>query len=611
MPAASVCGLANGLPSVTVVIPSTCGHARVRPAASLVHPGRFRTVLTAWLAASVSGRMVSPLVVAIGLALAGGGVQAAESAARHPAETARVPEIVGVQDDLVARSTVLERERRWADVVALCETAARKGALAPEVQQRYDLAKIHCDLARRHCEHAFRTQLGKLAETDARRLYAEVLGRIGSHHVEAPQFARLVSRGCLTMDVAIDDPTFVSLYATQATPERRALYRDQVSRITAGRTITSPVEAETLAAWVARAGHATLGIPPAVTLMEMTAAAVGGLDEYSAFLTNGQLDDLYAQIEGNFVGLGVELKSADDGLLVVHVIPASPAERSGIRAGDHLVAVGGRPLGGMNVDEAAQLLQGAEGSVVTLAVLRAPAPARAITVRREHVEVPSIENVRMLDPATGVGYLKISSFQKTTAADLEAALRRLDVAGMRSLVIDLRGNPGGLLSSAVDVSDLFLERGLVVATRGRSPEEDFNYSASRPGTWRMPLVVVIDGESASSSEIFAGAMRDHGRATLVGTRSYGKGSIQGIFPLDVGGVGMRLTTAKFFSPKGLPYSRVGVEPDLQVQSVARPAAGVFVAQAGDPFLDAALEVARRSVAARPVAKPVSRTTASR
>jgi carboxyl-terminal processing protease len=147
--------------------------------------------------------------------------------------------------------------------------------------------------------------------------------------------------------------------------------------------------------------------------------------------------------------------------------------------------------------------------------------------------------------------------------------------------------------------------------RGRSPEEDFNYSASRPGTWRMPLVVVIDGDSASSSEIFAGAMRDHARATLVGTRTYGKGSIQGIFPLEVGGVGMRLTTARFYSPKGLPYSRVGVEPDLQVQSVARPADGVFVAQAVDPFMDAALEAARRSIAGRPVAKPVSRTTAAR
>jgi len=596
---------------VSVVPLSTCGHNRVRRVCRvrlvrLVRLVRSGRGLTVWLATQLA---------LIGLSVAGGLVAdralAAEAAAQVVSAPVRAPEIAAGQDDLVARSSVFERERRWSDVVSVCETAARKGTLSPELQQRYDLAKIHCDLARRHCEHAFRVQLGKLAETDARRLYAEVLGRIGSHHVEAPDFARLVSRGCLTMDVAIDDPTFVSLYAPHATPERRALYRDQVTRITAGRTISSPVEAETMAAWVARAGHTTLGIPPAVTLMEMTAAAVGGLDEYSAFLTNGQLDDLYAQIEGNFVGLGVELKSAEDGLLVVHVIPTSPAERAGIRAGDHLVGVGSRSLGGMSVDEAAQLLQGPEGSVVTLAILRAPAPARAVTVRREHIEVPSIENVRMLDPATGVGSLKISSFQKTTAADLETALRRLDVAGMRSLVIDLRGNPGGLLSSAVDVSDLFLERGMVVATRGRSPEEDFNYSASRPGTWRMPLVVVIDGESASSSEIFAGAMRDHGRATIVGTRSYGKGSIQGIFPLEVGGVGMRLTTAKFFSPKGLPYSRVGVEPDLQVQSVAKPAAGVFVAQAGDPFLDAALEVARRSVAARPVTKPVSRASVSR
>jgi hypothetical protein len=132
---------------------------------------------------------------------------------------------------------------------------------------------------------------------------------------------------------------------------------------------------------------------------------------------------------------------------------------------------------------------------VTLAVLRAPSPARAVTVRREHVEVPSVEEVKMLDPAAGVAHLKISSFQKATAADVESALRRLDAAGMRSLVIDLRGNPGGLLSAAVDVADLFIERGLVVATRGRSPEEDFNYTASRPGTWRMPLVIVIDAPS--------------------------------------------------------------------------------------------------------------------
>jgi carboxyl-terminal processing protease len=310
----------------------------------------------------------------------------------------------------------------------------------------------------------------------------------------------------------------------------------------------------------------------------------------------------------------VELKAAADGLLVVNVIPGSPAERSGLRGGDHLVGIGGRSIAGLGVDEAAQLLQGPEGSLVTLAILRSPAPARAVTVRREHVEVPSIEGERIVDTAAGIAYLKLTSFQKTTTADLEAALRRLDAAGMRALVLDLRGNPGGLLSAAVDVADLFLERGLVVATRGRSPEEDFNYSAGRPGTWRLPLVVLIDNDSASSSEIFAGAVRDHGRGTIVGSRSYGKGSIQGIFPLDSAGVGMRLTTAKFFSPRGLPYSGVGVEPHVPVHSVARPVDGQGIVSpppADDVALAAGVEVARRGLLSRPVVRPVARSTAAR
>jgi carboxyl-terminal processing protease len=183
---------------------------------------------------------------------------------------------------------------------------------------------------------------------------------------------------------------------------------------------------------------------------------------------------------------------------------------------------------------------------------------------------------------------------------------------MRSLVIDLRGNPGGLLSSAVDVADLFIERGLVVATRGRSPEEDFNYTAGKPGTWQMPLVVLIDGDSASSSEILAGAIRDHKRGTIVGSRSYGKGSIQGIFPLETAGVGMRLTTAKFFSPRGLPFSGIGVEPDVAVVNTARPIDGTTAAPSqGDTALAAAVEVARRSVVRPAHAGTQARATASR
>lgn len=553
--------------------------------------------------------MAARLVRAVGVALLAGWAWTLDAADPSPPMQAVASTQASHQSDLASRTIRLVQEKRWSDVVSMCETAARKGTLSADLRQRYDLAKIHCDISRRHTEIAYRNRLATLSELDARRVYGEVLGRIGSHHVDAPNYARLVSRGCLAMDVAIEEPAFAALYAAQATPDRRTLYRDQVSRVIDGRTVGTRVEAETIAAWVARIAHSTLGIPPAITIMEMTAAAVGGLDEYSAFLTTGQLDDLYAQIEGNFVGLGVELKGADDGLLVVHVIPGSPAERAGLKAGDHLVGVGGQSLGGMAVDEAAQLLQGPEGSVVTLAVARSGSVARAMSVRREHVEVPSIEDVQILEPTTGVAYIKLTSFQKTTAADLETSLRRLDMSGMRSLVIDLRGNPGGLLSAAVDVADLFLDRGLVVATRGRCPDEDFNYSATRSGTWRVPLVLIIDGDSASSSEIFAGAMRDHGRATIVGSRSYGKGSIQGIFPLDTAGVGLRLTTAKFFSPNGRPYSNIGVDPDMVVHSAARPVDGQMVAPAADPFLQAAVAAAHRPAprtVAQPASQPLSR-----
>jgi len=515
------------------------------------------------------------------------------------APPAAVPALAAA-DELVARVTQLHAERRWADLVGVCETAARVGSLPPPVAERYDLAKIHCDLARRHGEQTFRQRVAGLSEADGRRVTHEVFGRIASHHVDQPDYRRMVFRGCRALDVAIDEPQFVALHAPQATAERRAQYREQVARLLSGRAIDTLADAETVAAWVARIGHSTLGIAPPVTLLEFAAAAMGSLDEYSAFLTTGQLDDLYAQIEGNFVGLGVELKAADDGLLVVHVIAGSPAERAGCRRGDHIVAVDGRPLAGLHVDAAAQLLQGPEGSRVALSIARAGQPVQGMVVRREQVDVPSVEDVRIVDAAGGIAHVRVSSFQKTTASDLQRALERLDAAGMRALVIDLRGNPGGLLSAAVDVADLFLDRGLVVATRGRSPEEDFNYTATRAGTWRMPLVLLIDGESASSSEIFAGAIRDHGRGTLVGSRSFGKGSIQGIFPLEVAGVGMRLTTARFFSPTGQPYSRVGVQPHVEVRATARPVGDGAAAAPSGPTADAALEaavaVAQRSLA---------------
>ena len=221
-------------------------------------------------------------------------------------------------------------------------------------------------------------------------------------------------------------------------------------------------------------------------------------------------------------------------------------------------------------------------------------------MRREHVEVPSIEDAAIIDKDFGVAYLKLTSFQKTTMRDFETALWSLHRQGMRSLIMDLRGNPGGLLTTSVELADKFVEQGTIVSTRGRSAQEDYNYKAHKAGTWRVPLVVLIDENSASASEIFAGAIRDHRRGTIVGVKSYGKGSVQGIFPLNFGGAGIRLTTAKFFSPQGRPISKVGVQPDIVVRHAAKATtAGEIVPQeAKDLTLEAGLGAARRQLAAR-------------
>jgi carboxyl-terminal processing protease len=168
---------------------------------------------------------------------------------------------------------------------------------------------------------------------------------------------------------------------------------------------------------------------------------------------------------------------------------------------------------------------------------------------------------------------------------------------MRVLIIDLRGNPGGLLSAAVDVVDKFVDRGIIVSTRGRNSQEDFTYSAREDGTWHVPLVLLIDQDSASAAEILAGAIRDHHRGTIVGVRSYGKGSVQGIFPLKVANCGVRLTTAKFYSPAGKPFSRVGVEPNVVVRQTAKPAEN-SATPADDVVLGAALQQAAAQLAVR-------------
>jgi carboxyl-terminal processing protease len=496
-------------------------------------------------------------------------------------------------DGYLQRGQELEVQRRWGEALAHYEEGLRQFPEENVLEKRFELARLHYDLGRRYADRSFAENVSRMPAEKALELYLQVLLKIETHYVEQPAWKNLVDRGTSDLETALGEPIFLQRNLPARTPAEIEAFRRELRQTLAQRSVANRMEARDSAVVAANLAQQRLGLPSTAVILEYLCGATNSLDPYSTYLTPDQLSEVYSQIDGSFVGLGVELKAQDGALVIVRVIGGSPAEQAGVRAGDRIVAVDGRQTSRYTTDQAANLLQGPEGSVCNL-VLAAPGEAeRQLSVRRQRVEVPSVDQVRIIDAQQGVAYLRLTCFQKTTRRDLEAALWRLHRDGMRSLIMDLRGNPGGLLISSVDIAGLFLERGVIVSTHGRVAQEDSTYTAHPEGVWHVPLTVIIDQDSASAAEIFSGAIHDHHRGTIVGVRSFGKGSVQGIFQLDGTDSGLRLTTAKFYSPLGKPYSRVGVEPDKVVHQAARPINGAVAAK-DDAMLTAALEIARKA-----------------
>jgi len=453
---------------------------------------------------------------------------------------------------------------------------------------------MHFDISRRWADDGFRLMALALSDLDALAVYTEAATLVQSHYMQNPDWARLTSRGTADLEIALREHVFEDSHVRDMRSAEIESFLSELRRQLSQHQVYSLSDARTAVWNAAQMGQLYLHTHAAAIMLEYAAATVGGLDEYSSFLPAGTLNDLRAQLEGNYVGLGLELKSADGALLIVDVIHDSPAERSGIKTGDKILSVNGRSTSEVDVQRAIELLTGPEGTTFQLSVATNGNTLRQFMLQREHLDVSSVANVKLVDPSFGIGCFKVKSFQKTTGHDVDLALWQLSGQGMRSLIIDLRGNPGGLLTAAVEVTQKFVESGTIVSTRGRGIGEGRDYQAHGTGPWRMPLVVLIDGNTASAAEIMTGALRDYRRATIVGVRSYGKGSVQTVFPLAIGGVGVELTTAQFYSPLGAAFSHVGVEPDVWVKEPAQPVEGAAADTVirDDEVLDAAMQVAR-------------------
>jgi carboxyl-terminal processing protease len=305
---------------------------------------------------------------------------------------------------------------------------------------------------------------------------------------------------------------------------------------------------------------------------ELTKSALRGLlsslDPHSDFLEAKQYRELEEDLNAEFGGIGVQVEVRKEKVVVIAPIAGTPGDRAGIQRGDTIVAVDGQELGRASMSDVISRLRGRPGTEVTVRLFR-PSTQRDVEFRleREVIRIESVREARVLPG--GIGYLQLAQFSERTGEEFREALGRLRAEGLRGLILDLRNNPGGVLDAAVEVAEPFFPAGeLIVYTQGRSPEnrEEFR-SRSRRLPFDEPVVVLINAGTASAAEIVAGALKDAGRAVLVGERSFGKGSVQSIFPLK-NGEGLRLTTARYYTPSGVTIHQKGIDP--QVESVMTP-----------------------------------------
>ncbi|HUG93858.1 MAG TPA: S41 family peptidase [Planctomycetaceae bacterium] len=503
--------------------------------------------------------------------------------------------------DPVQTGARLERSGRWVEAIEHYERALKQWPDNEHLRYGLRRSKVHFGIDRRYSDRSFETALLPMSRAAALDRFDEVLYQVKTNFVDPVSITSFVAHGTESLYLALANDKFSSMHLGRVNADRvgrlRTILRDQYWN----KAIAHRLAARETVGEICDLAAATIGLPAGAVVMEYIFGGCYSLDEYSAFLTPDRLSDLYGNIDGEFVGLGIEMKAEPGrGLALVNVLPDSPAAAGGLKRGDFIVAIEGADSREMTTDEGAKLLRGPSGSSVRLRFQRGESgPLYDGTFFRRSVHVKSVPVAKIVDRENGVAYVQMTGFQRTTPQELDEALLALQRQGMRALIWDLRGNPGGLLPIAAEVTDRFIGDGLLVSTRGRQTSQNDTWTARRAGTWTVPLVLLVDRDSASASEIVAGAIRDHRRGTIVGRTTYGKWTVQTILPLSDRKLGLRLTTAKFYSPSGQCLSHVGVAPDVVVDLSGERQTGyrgVTGLEAGDDAdVDRGLEVLRRQL----------------
>ena len=410
-----------------------------------------------------------------------------------------------------------------------------------------------------------------MSSTQAVQLFSEVSQKIDERSLEPTSYDLRVRRALRNLSIALDNPAFVNGLGLSADSFRMDAYRNTLARLADGAQVRTYQDARSVLNSVMQSASSVQGLTPSVVAFEFANASIDTLDKFSglevadpASRNGAELAGMKsAALEEEIVGVGVEVREHAEGLLVVKPLRGGPAAEAGIETGDILVSINNQKIAGMRMANSVDLMKGTSGSQMKVRIYRDGKGERDFVLTRRKVRVWTVNDTKLLS-GTDVGYFSLSRFSQSSTAELDQALNSLYGKGMKSLIIDLRGNPGGLLTTCVEISDRFLACGKIVTTKGRLSSDNMIEEATYGKTWSVPLVVLVDGDSASASEIFAAAIQENDRGVLVGTKSYGKGSVQTHFPLSAIGGDLRLTTALFYSPNGRKMAGEGVTPDVEI-----------------------------------------------
>ncbi len=495
-----------------------------------------------------------------------------------PAETTSV-------DELRKQAVGFEERHDWLEACRVYDEILRRDRRRDDIREAYQRCLRRYHIVHRHRDKVYRQALTRVTPAQALEMYEQVLETIARVYVERPKTTpeALFRQGVEELRLALEEPVFLEEYFPGTPRDTIDAFKTKLDDWRQ-RKIGNRGEARDQVRAIGRTAQ-QMGVGPrpvllTVIALEFLGGACNALDEYTFFLTPGYFREVQTSLRGRLVSIGVELAVVDGHLEISRVYPRSPASEANLMPHDHILRINGQAADTLPAEIAAERLRGKTGTEVELDVF---SPSRMTRwtpkLTRRPVIAPSVEFdlktllVDLGDGMTGavpIGRLRIFCFQESTLQEVKEALARLQTDGMKMLILDLRGNPGGLFKSAVQVAELFLPEGIIVVSQSHALPRDKRLTGAikveSMNPLLLPMVVVIDGETASSAEVLAGALKENGRATLIGQTTFGKGSIQCIIPLekppfDKMPGGIRITVAKLLSPSWQPYSGQGIQPD--------------------------------------------------